>query len=1292
MMQTALTSHRRKFLIASIFIAILLLGAAALSQNTWQLFGFAHKHNAIQELQDVAPGPVHLEGVVTYIDQAGKRFWIQDDTGAIAIQQDPSALNIHAHQAVLVDARKTQLYNSSLGLASIELKDVVVTHRKKYRDIPEAIQVTLATLPGIEKDGVEVEMKGVVHAVTTDKSGRLNITVGDSLKEITVVAPGTSSDFSRWANAAITLQGVIETKIDEEGTPLTRQIWVQEPQDIQVSAEKIPSPALYSLRQLYSSPEAQNGHTVRLRGQIVARQNANTWLLENQFGGIACSFDDDRQLSPGKEVEVTGFPVQTATFSRELDLDHATAAFLKPGQKNNEEFEKDQNVPPVTNLASLRDLTTAQAAEALPIRISGIITSPQFGERHTVFVQDASTGTYVQFSGPRPHLDIGEKVTLIAITGPGPFTPEILAAKFILHGKTELPKSVQLNAQNVSTGELTAQFVEVEGIVHPLKPSPRSQFLHYFDLDSSFGVIRIGSPFDETYLRGLEDATVRIRGIYIPLFNSQRQMTGRWVLVEAKEYIQVLQSPVGDPFQQKATPISQLLYFSPQGRFAHRVKVQGNVTMVGAGFYYVQDETGGAEVLGETRNLKPGDLVEVAGYAAPGAYSPILRDAIARVSKHDVQSPIEQTSAQSLAEGHADSKLVSVVGTLLSSTNSPTSRSLVLQSNGQIFNATLHLTSGQYGSDLEEGSTLRLIGISSVQPELNNVDAIVQPAGFKFLVRSPEDIQVLRRAPWWSFRNTIRVVAILVGVILIGLVWLQALRRRLFEQNAELRHAEEKAKAVRNLATAMQDVTLRKNFLANVAVPSDEEIAVLSTEFNKMISELHSRDLKLQSQALTDELTGLPNRRLLSDRLSQALQSAKRDNRILALLYLDLDGFKLVNDSLGHSTGDALLGQVTERLRSRIRKSDTLARLGGDEFTLLLTKLNNRDEAGLVAQSLLEVLSKPFQIESHEVTISASIGISIFPENGADASQLLQQADSAMYAAKRNGKNQMLYFSSEQGSQVRERLTLENQLRGAIARGEISVFYQPEFDIATQRLIRFEALARWNHPTLGNIPPDRFIPVAEESGLIVPLGAYILERACTEALRWQKVAKEPVQVAVNVSSVQFSRETFVNEVIDIVRHTGLPPHLLQIELTESVMLSGTEPAAETMRQLRAAGISIAIDDFGTGYSCFGYLPRLPFNALKIDRMFVKELETRPEMKAMVHSLVTLAHNLSMQVIVEGIETPEQLQMIKALGGNEVQGYLMGRPTPDPMAQLTGLSKSPVDEAVAKKATAASSPR
>jgi diguanylate cyclase (GGDEF)-like protein len=417
--------------------------------------------------------------------------------------------------------------------------------------------------------------------------------------------------------------------------------------------------------------------------------------------------------------------------------------------------------------------------------------------------------------------------------------------------------------------------------------------------------------------------------------------------------------------------------------------------------------------------------------------------------------------------------------------------------------------------------------------------------------------------------------------------------------------------------------------------------------------------------SLNDPLTGLPNRRFLSDSLSSLLIEAKRQGSTVALLYMDLSEFKLVNDSLGHPVGDALLAQVAARLRSWIREGDLLARLGGDEFMVVMNDLHAREDAVQMAEDLLEAIANPFEVKGHVLAIGASIGISIFPDDAADAEELIQQADSAMYVAKREGRNRTMCFTPEIGFEVHERMTLENLLRGAVARHEISVHYQPQFELADQRLICFEALARWTHPNLGQIPPDKFIPIAEESGMIWSLGSYIMEQACIEAVQWQKRVSYPIPVAINASSFQFRRKGFVEEVSAILERTGLKPELLQIEITESAMVGGLKQAAEILCRLREMGISMAIDDFGTGYSSLSYLPSLAFDVLKIDRSFVKGLDGQPESESMIRTLIGLAHNFGMRVIVEGVEKPEQLAIIKALGANGVQGFLLGRPTASP---------------------------
>jgi diguanylate cyclase (GGDEF)-like protein len=526
--------------------------------------------------------------------------------------------------------------------------------------------------------------------------------------------------------------------------------------------------------------------------------------------------------------------------------------------------------------------------------------------------------------------------------------------------------------------------------------------------------------------------------------------------------------------------------------------------------------------------------------------------------------------------------------------------------------------------------------------------------------------------PWSAlFRHSWEPARLPLGLsslmLLAATLWVLILRRRVEVQTAALKSWSETANAMGELSTALEQASTERRFELVTPVAASEHVAPLVAGCRERAGK--EAEARIRHLALMDELTGLPNRRLLWDRLSQSLARARREQRTIALLSIDLDSFKLVNDSFGHAVGDALLSQVAQRLRSRFRRSDTLARIGGDEFTLILDHIQRSAEAEIAANSLQELLKRPFEIEGHSIRITASIGISLFPDHGQESGQLLQQADCAMYAAKRNGKNRIVQFGDGLGHAARERLMLEADLRRAIADEQIFIHYQPEFDLATQSIVRFEALARWAHPKLGLIPPLNFIPVAEESGLIIPLGSWIMERACTDALVWQGQANRPIQVAVNVSSVQFARDSFSDEVEDILRRTGLSPSLLQIELTESATLTRLDHAAEMMRRMKSMGVSVAIDDFGTGYSCLSYLPKLSFDALKIDRSFVKELLVRPEMGPFVQSILTLAHNLHMKVIVEGIETREQLDLIRALGTNEAQGYLLGRPSPNPVEQL-----------------------
>ncbi len=442
---------------------------------------------------------------------------------------------------------------------------------------------------------------------------------------------------------------------------------------------------------------------------------------------------------------------------------------------------------------------------------------------------------------------------------------------------------------------------------------------------------------------------------------------------------------------------------------------------------------------------------------------------------------------------------------------------------------------------------------------------------------------------------------------------------------------------------------------------------------------------RLRKQALRDHLTGLPNRREFEQVLDVALTVARGDeirhqmngaDRMprgseVALLYIDLDRFKLINDTLGHRYGDLLLKYVAHRFRDCLEADQFLARVGGDEFTVVLSGVERRDVPANVAKRLLESFRDPFEIDGHEISISATIGISRYPLDGKDGSSLLQSADAAMYAAKHSGHRRFMFFTAAMRAAAHDKLSIESHLRRALDNREISVHFQPQYELATDRLVRFEALCRWFSPVLGQVPPDRFIPVAEETGLIHSLGSYILRESCVQALHWQ--AGDPVQVAVNVSAVQFARADFVKSVIDILRATGLKPALLELEITESAFIRDREDGIRKMEQLKHLGVRISIDDFGTGYSSLSYLQHMPLDSLKIDRSFTAKLGSSPTALSMVRAIIAMARALGLRIVTEGVENNTQVELLRVLGTDDVQGYYFGRPE-DAAATLERVSR------------------
>jgi diguanylate cyclase (GGDEF)-like protein len=418
---------------------------------------------------------------------------------------------------------------------------------------------------------------------------------------------------------------------------------------------------------------------------------------------------------------------------------------------------------------------------------------------------------------------------------------------------------------------------------------------------------------------------------------------------------------------------------------------------------------------------------------------------------------------------------------------------------------------------------------------------------------------------------------------------------------------------------------------------------------------------RIQHLATHDGLTGLPNRLMFNQLLTMQIQSSQRAGRRFAVLFIDLDRFKLINDTLGHEAGDSLLKELSSRFRQALRTSDIIARLGGDEFVVLIPELGDEKQAAEVARKLLAAAVRPMVLAGQECRVSASVGIALYPNDGTDEQALLKNADSAMYLAKEEGKNNFQFYSTSIGAEAMDRLSVEMGLRHALERNEFEIHYQAKLDLRSGQVSGTEALLRWNNPSLGQVPPVHFIHVAEESGLIVPIGKWVLRTACEQNMAWQGQGMRPIRMAVNLSARQFSDRNLVDDIAVILAETGMPASLLELEITEGMVAHNPQQAVLTLQAIKQLGVRLAIDDFGTGYSSLGQLRNFPIHVLKIDRSFIRELESKAEDRAIVEAVVAMGKTLRMTVVAEGVETAGQQDFLLHAGCDEVQGFHISRP-------------------------------
>jgi diguanylate cyclase (GGDEF)-like protein len=861
-------------------------------------------------------------------------------------------------------------------------------------------------------------------------------------------------------------------------------------------------------------------------------------------------------------------------------------------------------IPWAASLKQLHHLPLSIIAGHPSVVVEGVVTDLTFMP-HGFTLQDATDGIYVVFRTAKTVLRRGQRIRIWGTGDAGAFAPVVLADRVEILGYGALPHPQSVSPIEFANGSLDNVYVEVRGIV-------RTATITSSD-GRAYGIMRLATRDGSLLLVARDlgkgpakyiDSIVRARGVAGIEFNLRGQAMGLRVNIADIGDITIERPSPLDPFSAAVTPINTIMRFEAARDWSRRLRIQGAVTLQQPGeFVVVQDGNGAIRVDTRTeQTLAAGTLLDATGFVSTEAYSPTLKDALIRRQGTSITvKPVARRAADLLAGG-SDSSLITTVGTLIESGQSATGLTLLIEDRGTKYAAELRNGRPEH-FDVASGSQIRITGVCE-----NFSDAVHQTRSFRLLLRSVSDINVVKKAPLLKNREFLVRSGVAFAILtVLSALWALTLRRRVRRQTNWIQASLIKEKAV----------------------------------------------------ASQDPLTGLANRRHFGDSLALALRNAGNAGTEVALFYLDLGDFKRINDMMGHAAGDVLLKQVAKRLAGVLDSTELVSRVGGDEFTVI--QLNAGAQASEeLARRLLDSFRDAFVVFDGRIQVAASIGISRYPVDADNAEQLLHNADTAMYHAKRKGRG-FHFFDSAMEVLLRRKLEIRRELNGALERGEFFAHFQPIEDLSTGSIVRFEALCRWNSEQIGSVPPSEFIPVAEETGQINAIGKWMLHHACMEGRSWQLDEHSPVRLAVNVSAVQFAAEDFVESVTGILDATGFPAPLLELELTESVLIGDPEESIRKMYQLRRMGIGLSIDDFGTGYSSLSYVQSMPVDALKIDRSFTAKLESSVTAVTMVRSVIAMGRSLGLRITTEGVESAAQLEIVRQLGTDEVQGYLIGKP-------------------------------